>query len=733
MTDAEKSKGFSLRKKKDRRRDVNAAGEISGPLGAGGRSQFASQGTYQTGALNGLNGLKTASLSGRDSPSSQGRSSPAPGRPSGSGRSSPAPPRPQQRPGGATSELVKKRYSVRYLHPPDLSGADAPPIPGVPSLPGLYKQNSRSREDIPSIRKNGPDRRALEDPNLDVEEYATNSLAGASEQGIQEFMTELKKEKNRASTNLQYTVFQNRTQFIKISKEAEKLKGEMRTLRGLMTELSTAMTNSPFLPAYSGLRSPSVDDEATFQRKKNNRSSVANLEQMWNVQLQALWKTIEGSQKFLPAIPGRHVIHETGAWVELDAATWKPRRPAHIVLLNDHLLVATRKRKRVDPNTTNSNAQKAPTKLVAERCWPLQALNLLDLATSDDVQGPTRDLQDIRNAILIRHGAESLTYRSDSRDPKNKADLLIQFKRTKDELRKADKDKAELDERGNKSKETMNYLAARDSAMSGSPSLLRSLSKNKGRPEVLIDVDGRQRNLRWVEGQIDELDIDIALQRFEEAVQRVEQLRRLAKSLKNNTIAQDLITVKVDERARKLADIITRLLSTESSSPTPTQRNTSLLTRLTYTNLARTTYLTARISTVRHSARACIFTGDTHLYLAQLSYIYFTLMKNTVKVYSECFGQSEMSAVVVWARERLEEFLKVLRRGLEGLEVGEARQRVLDVVMEHAAMMGEVGVEFGELVKGAVVADEEGANGDRVVVSENAGKEELRNGLGEKS
>ena len=176
MTDAEKSKGFSLRKKKDRRRDVNAAGEISGPLGAGGRSQFASQGTYQTGALNGLNGLKTASLSGRDSPSSQGRSSPAPGRPSGSGRSSPAPPRPQQRPGGATSELVKKRYSVRYLHPPDLSGADAPPIPGVPSLPGLYKQNSRSREDIPSIRKNGPDRRALEDPNLDVEECKTTSF-----------------------------------------------------------------------------------------------------------------------------------------------------------------------------------------------------------------------------------------------------------------------------------------------------------------------------------------------------------------------------------------------------------------------------------------------------------------------------------------------------------------------------------------------------------------------------
>lgn len=391
---------------------------------------------------------------------------------------------------------------------------------------------------------------------------ASNVLAGASEQDIQEFKTELKKTRNRASTNLQQNVFQNRTQFIKISKEAEKLKGEMKILKGLMIDLSTTLSNSQFLPAYTGRRSPSEDDDATFQRKRNNRSSVANLEAMWNVQLQALWKNIEGSQKFLPAIPGRHIIHESGSWVELDAATWKPRRPAHIVLLNDHLLVATKKRKRIDPNTANGNAQKAPTKLVAERCWPLQALDLLDLAVNANVKGPARDFQDIKNAILIRHGAESLTYRSDNRNPQHKGDLILQFKRTTDELRRAEKEKAELDERGNKSKETVNYLAARDPAMSGSPSLLSSLSKSKDRPEILIDVDGRQRNLRWVEGQIDELDIDIALQRFEEAVQRVEQLRRLAKGLKNNTIAQDLITVKVDERARKLAGRFLHFLST---------------------------------------------------------------------------------------------------------------------------------------------------------------------------
>jgi hypothetical protein len=373
----------------------------------------------------------------------------------------------------------------------------------------------------------------------------TRLLANSSEQEILNYQQKLAKEKNRTSTNLQHNVYQNRTQFIKISKEAERLKGEMQILRGLMSELTGTLGQAS---NSTGRSSPTLDDGA---RKRANRSSVANLEAMWSTQLQALWKTVEGSQKYLPAIPGRHIVIEQGNWVELDAATWKTRRPVHIGLLNDHLLIAVRKRKRLDPNIAGN--QKAPTKLVADRCWPLQDIDIIDLSTgAKEIRGPFRQGDDITNALTIRHHQESYTYRSDHQNAsKEKSELLLAFKRTVDELRRAEK--AEVDEMGSKSKETMNYLALRDPSISKSPHLLRTLSKAKDRPEILIDVDGKQRNLRWVEGQIDELDIEVALQRFDEAVNRVEQLRRLAKSLKGNTVAQDLINVKVDERAGKLA------------------------------------------------------------------------------------------------------------------------------------------------------------------------------------
>lgn len=351
-------------------------------------------------------------------------------------------------------------------------------------------------------------------------------------------------------------MYRNRTQFIKISKEAEKLKGEMRTLRGLMSELTSALGQASVgstLPA-SGGRSPSQDDGATRARKMANRSSVANLEAMWSAQLQSLWKNVEGSQKFLPAIPGRHIVYELGNWVELDAATWKARRPAHIFLLNDQIMVATRKRKRIDPNAAANGGtpQKAPTKLVAERCWALQDIDLIDLGSnSHGANGVGHERRDIANAISIRCGQESFTYRSDSSDSTEKTNLFLAFRKTVDELRRALR--TDADETTSKGKETLNYFATRDGVTSQKTDLLDSINSFQHRTEVLIDVDGKQKNIRWIEEQIDELDIEVALQRFEAAVRHVEKLRKLGKGLKGNVIAQELISVKVDERAAKVA------------------------------------------------------------------------------------------------------------------------------------------------------------------------------------
>jgi exocyst complex component 8 len=112
-------------------------------------------------------------------------------------------------------------------------------------------------------------------------------LSDATEDQIRDFEDNLRKLKRRASADLQQNVMQNRTQFIKISKEAEKLKGEMRALKSLMADLKTntsalrtASVNNNSDPANMG------GELASSLSKRDRRSSVADRSALWNSQMQ---------------------------------------------------------------------------------------------------------------------------------------------------------------------------------------------------------------------------------------------------------------------------------------------------------------------------------------------------------------------------------------------------------------------------------------------------------------
>ncbi|KAJ5184079.1 hypothetical protein N7492_001695 [Penicillium capsulatum] len=620
---------------------------------------------------------------------------------------------------GATSDLVKRRYSTRF-NAPDFD-ANVPPVPSLPppAAPGAFGglgPSAAPRQPSPFDGASPApkvDLHALRDPSLPVERYVANLLANASEEEIQKYQEKLRKVKNRTSTDLQQNVYQNRTQFIKISKEAEKLKDEMRTLRTLMADLTAALGQT----TVGNTPNPMSPAEDHFPKRNPNRSSVANLESMWNVQLQTLWKTVEGSQKFLPAVPGRHIVLETGNWAELDSATWKPKRPVHIVLLNDHLLVAAKKRKRVDQNHPHQGP--VPTKLVAEECWPLQDIDMIDLAANLGTGAAREEALDrgIANALSVRVGSKPFTYRQDKRDTTTKNELLATFRKTVEDLRRNLRSETEA---ASKPLEAYGYLTGRHLSMSQNAEPLELADGPRDKSDLRIDVDGKQQNLRWVEGQIDELDIDIALQRFDAAVATIERLRKLAKGLKGNAIAQEVINVKVDGRATRLAGMLSRALVDTHSFPNKTKTNVTWLTRLGFEDQARETFLQARSDVVAKRIRACVFEGDLPLYIFQISFVYFTLIKNTVSIYQQCFPSVMSSSCIRWAKHHLDGFNGLLTRQLSSVQRGTAVwQKCLDIVHEHANMLTEVGVDFTDLVaRGLEEQDNPGLTGRTVQPAE---------------
>lgn len=313
---------------------------------------------------------------------------------------------------------------------------------------------------------------------------------------------------------------------------------------------------------------------------------------------QALYKNVEGSQKFLPNAPGRHVVQDAGQWIELDNATYKSRRSMQIFLLNDHILVASRKKRRNE--TTNTPDNRGPaTKLVADRCWHLLDVEVVDMAGTGDSSNGRNKLAD---AIMVRGGGqnESFIYRTEKPEDVEKSALMLNIRKTVDELRRNLESEREA---SNKAKETINWFAARDPGLLQKTELLETLSDIK---DMHIEVDGKQQNLRWVESQMDELDINIALQQIEPAVARIQKLKSLASGLKKNVIAQDFISFKVDERCAKLSALIIRDLVRTHNEQKKTIMNVGWLTRLGLQDRAREAYLEARTETIKKRFR-CVF------------------------------------------------------------------------------------------------------------------------------
>ena len=417
-------------------------------------------------------------------------------------------------------------------------------------------------------------------------------LANASENDIRRFQEELRKTKKGVSLDIQENVYRNRTQFIKISKEAEKLKSEMRSLRQFMSELTGTLGQTASAAGMNG--------DTISARKASNRSSVANLEALWNSHLQELWKRVEGSQKYLPAIPGRHIVWESRKWVELNAATWKARRRVHLILLNDHLMIAVEKKQRNDAPSQSREKKSSVKELVAYRCWPLQDIQVADISarTKPGGEGGNGGSE----AINIRAGSESITFSVYQGDANEKTNMLRSYRKTLEDLRKSQE--AESQEVG-RAQDSVNYFATRDPNILRQTNLLENISENvaNNRASMLFDVDGTQQNIRGVEAQLDDLDIEIALQHFEEAVKKVERLKSLAKNIRGNAMAQEIVTFKVNERAAKLANVLIQQLVVENNRLSSVQKYATWVIRLGFEDRTREAYLDARSEVIRTRSR----------------------------------------------------------------------------------------------------------------------------------
>ncbi|GAA5968117.1 hypothetical protein JCM8115_001745 [Rhodotorula mucilaginosa] len=617
------------------------------------------------------------------------------------------------------AKLLKKRQSVAYnQHPGLFATADgqAPYPPAVPAIPqGLATAGgpassssaapprplapasegpSADHHHEPSSNKSSGSRQApapvvrtdaekqLLAKGLDVDQLASDSfkpedflkqnLPSSRADGdiqmpdLRRFKGDLESASKTIEGGLQRSVFDNYSEFIVISKEIATLESEMLELKGVLEEWRTV----PEL-----LESGTGDDDfmlgsASTPNRRGQRNSIADLATLHKSQLAALWDNVEGAQKLVPYVPGRHIITEAASFVELHTATYKPKQAVHLFLLNDAMLVCLKKHRGASAG--------GASRLVAERCFTLSEIVVVDL----------KDAGDLQNAIKVKRGKETIIYRTDK--PENKKMLLLAFKKVAEELI------------NKKRKEMLSEAEARK----GDPSSLRgyrsdfdpSLADSDFDPVSALGLSeaSSARDLSWIGDFSDELAVAISTREFETAVSLVERGKSILPQLAGHSHVSHLFRSKLDDRTDNLVAVLLNDLSNPAIRKSGVVRTTNWLLRLGLGERARETFLTARGALIKRRTRQIKFEGDISLYISELAMVSFTMIKNSCEWYMAAFKDNSMaSGFVRWASEQVEVYAETFRRQVYGVDQdGRVVEESLEMTKAHGAMLRDVGLDF---------------------------------------
>lgn len=613
----------------------------------------------------------------------------------------------------------------------------------ISNIPPLPNSEARDRKRLVDTKKFQPqlshevEQQVLHSPNFNAKTFISKSLSGATDTQVSKFAEKLVSLQDQLVIDRKDMIYGNYKTFLTVGTQINVLGTELQTLRKLVNDFHVATTaikedaeqylansqesisNEKFEKGHS--QRPSLTGGLFPGRglqapgRQNNRNSVLMLENMWAQDLNKLFKIVEGAQKYFPATAGRHVLMESSGWYQLHAATWKPLQPIHVVLLNDHLLMATKKRHRNENSLNNQSFQN----LVADVCWPLTEIEIEDLSKSEN-----RNMQVNRGQTLtgfsVITGNSTFVYKTESVEALKK--VMSTYERALKDLHKPN---------GN-SRETV---------------ATRKVEKKGHSRHTSFDVSERARNLREVDDLINDLDVKIAHRKFKEAVTVIQtslkeivdvdnvpatvvsaaQAGPAALAIGNNlsiasssksrkgsialntttlvntdikTLRSQILKVKLDQRTKELTDILLADISQDYLGPTQMKNYIQLLIRLGQPEAVKKAFLGSRRQLINKRIKRVEFKGDIPTYTEQIATIHFRMIRTTVDIYQACYPQKEYSSSIVeWAKAEVEDFVVTFARQLYNVDPkSDIYIQCANITKEQSAQLKKVGLNLDFLL-----------------------------------
>ncbi|KAF8913204.1 hypothetical protein CPB84DRAFT_1760651 [Gymnopilus junonius] len=592
-----------------------------------------------------------------------------------------AAPVPRDRGKNRIDDKIKKRMSMRYAE--ISSPTHLTPVPPLP-LSAAHSSDPSARETDEDLRDRtsnrdetraaNDDRKLLSAEDFDPAAYLKLKLANSTEAELKSLQSSLRSAIDDTSSELQRSVFKNYAEFVLISKEISVLENEMLELKDLLSDYKS-------MPSTLHIPDPTSTSSSLLSTYK--RSSVADLRVLYFNQMQSLHASIEGASKFVPTTPGRHVVGEMENVLSLNAATYKVTGKVKFVILDDAVLVAKRRRRNAGGGDGNGSTVNEG-KLVAEKCWPLNEMLVLD----------TKDSPSMTNVFKIRHGKETHVYRTES--PADKKGLLAQFRQVAEELSQKKRKEREGEHERRKSMWQGGSAGGRSSPAPPVPDWMAELAKKGGEfPGLGTDAKEKaERDARWVGEWSDELTVAIALKEWTKAVDLVEQGQ--AKLPITPPLA-----AKLPHLTSQLTTSLLASLALPSNRKSTVISLISLLNRLKAGAAARNTFLEMRSQVIHGLMRKIRFEGHIGTFVGELAVVYFTGIKHTADWYLASFKENEVaSSFIAWTKRQIEDYCEIFRKQVYSKDVDpKVVQEAIDIThTQGKKLLQEYGLDFRYLL-----------------------------------
>ncbi|KAG5419729.1 EXO84 [Candida metapsilosis] len=452
-------------------------------------------------------------------------------------------------------------------------GGAPPPMSGLPTAPNA----TRVEEKKP----------------VTVEEKIFKELGQGSAAEVDDYYKTLKKQNQIITRDIKDNINQNQKNILALTKDLKETQEELVSMRGTAKDLFEVLDDfrdaaerrlklEYDAPQQSQQRSPSKSQLRPPSNQKD-RSSILVLEKMWVKELQSLFKHVDGASKFIQPIPGRHVLAESGRWHEVNVGTWKPSNAGHLFILNDLILIATRKPLGGGSGGAGGSGDKSSSEGKGSKLQAIQCLPLIQVSLNQ-VKPPKSDSS--LYFINIKTKSLSYVYSTDRYDHLVK--IVDAFNKGKNEVilaKRLENGAKNSDPSGNESKEekrqlreslrhsgSLNEAAIDDQSkrLSGqggmaSPSRTSNSHKRSSSDFVLDDISARvhSRNrsqdmgqamkmannmgrshifmeIKRVEDFLDDVDVFTSQNEYVKAIESLDEIEAKIRNIENKLNKQKL-------------------------------------------------------------------------------------------------------------------------------------------------------------------------------------------------